>query len=356
MSGSAYRKGAFTPVLILALFVGTGCSYFERPETPEPAKARLLLSLPETCNTPDGMALDPQNNIILSCPNFNNPEFPGILMKIDPQNNLSVFYELPLHPETKKAGPMGLEFGPNGHLYLADNQYFTDENRKSRLLRIEFKEGKPEKTTVVASGFYLANAVRVRGSYVYVTDTLVRKDTSPLISGVYRFKLEEEGVTIKPGTEDPHLIATLETHNPQLHFGADGMAFDSKGNLYVGNFADGTVHKISFDAEGNVVANAVFAKSPQMKSADGLLADSRDNIYVADSMANAVQVLAPDGSLTTLVQNGDTDGSDGGLDQPCEVIIRGQQMVVANFDMPFAGCINTTFDAPYTLSVVDLNR
>ena len=139
-------------------------------------------------------------------------------------------------------------------------------------------------------------------------------------------------------------------------FGADGMAFDRQGNLYAGNFGDGTVHKLTFDAQGKVAGNRIFARSDRMKSCDGLWADSRNNIYVADSVANAIQMILPDGTVKTLAQNGDTDGSDGGLDQPCEVIIRGRQMVVSNFDKPFEGCVNTKFDAPYTLSVIDLDQ
>jgi len=35
---------------------------------------------------------------------------------------------------------------------------------------------------------------------------------------------------------------------------------------------------------------------------------------------------------------------------------RGLYMVVSNFDKPFEGCVNTKFDAPYTLSVIDLDQ
>jgi hypothetical protein len=77
---------------------------------------------------------------------------------------------------------------------------------------------------------------------------------------------------------------------------------------------------------------------------------------VADSLGNAVFAISPKGALTTITQNGDTDGSDGGLDQPCEVLIRGDSMIVANFDMPFEGCINRTFDRPFTLSRILLNK
>ena len=43
-----------------------------------------------------------------------------------------------------------------------------------------------------------------------------------------------------------------------------------------------------------------------------------DKLNVADSAANAVQVINPDGSIETLAQNGDVaDKTTGQLDQPC---------------------------------------
>ncbi len=64
------------------------------------------------------------------------------------------------------------------------------------------------------------------------------------------------------------------------------------------------------------------------------------------------------GNVTTLYKNGDTDGADGSLDQPCEVIIRGKELILVNMDMawavPAALQVNTEVDQPYTLSVIKL--
>jgi sugar lactone lactonase YvrE len=202
----------------------------------------------------------------------------------------------------------------------------------------------------------VANAVVVRNGYLYVSDTTMVPDSKPLVSGVYRFKLDEEGVEMKrPLIEDPHLIGTMETYNPKVGFGADGMAFDSKGNLYVGNFADGTLHKIAFDDQGHPKPMVLFAKAPFMKSCDGIFCDLKtDKIYVADSLANAVQVVLPDGTVCTLAQDPENDGTTGLMDQPSEVLIRGKELVVANFDFPVPGGVNTKFEMPNTLSRIPL--
>ncbi len=332
-------------------------------EVPQLKKAELLLELPDSCNTPDGMALLPNGDIILSVPNFNDKKAPPLLMKITKDNKLEEFFKLPGHPETGRAGPMGICAAPNGDLYLADNQLFHDPDGKpmlygkSRLVRVVVKDGKAVDLVEVVDGFNVSNAVAIHDGHVYVTETILEPDSKPLISGVFRFKLGEEKVKLKtPLKDDPHLIATIKTFNEKIPFGADGATFDEQGNLYIGNFADGTMHKLVFDKEGKVVSNEIFAKAPFMKSCDGIWYDARTKkIYVADSLANAVQMVSLDGTVQTLAQDENNNGAGGRLDQPCEVLVRGNEVIVSNMDFPVPGGVNTTFDKPYTMSIIRLD-
>ena len=323
-------------------------------------KTELLISLPlDLCNTPDAMTLLPDGNVVLSIPNFNDQTQPPLLMKITADNKVEKFYDLPTNPDTNEPfGPLGVCVAPSGDLLLAD--YQMNGTQQSRVVRIVMKEGKPVDCVPVIERFFVCNAVICRDGYLYVTDTQFDPEAKPCISGVFRFKLSDlEGEPIKlktPITEDPHLIATIETFDEELPLGADGLAFDGKGNLYIGNFADGTVHRLEFDGEGNVASNEIFAKTDFMKCADGLFGDpGGEKIYVADSKANAVQVVSIDGTVTTLAQNGDTDGTDGGMDQPCEVLRRGNELIVSNMDWPVPGCVNTEYNKPCTLSVIKLD-
>jgi len=334
----------------------------ERPQAPaEVKKSELLVELPlDICNTADAMCLLPDGNIILSVPNFNDLSQPSVLMKITPDNQVEKFLDLPTHPETgKPLGPLGICVAPSGDLFLAD--YQMEGERQSRVMRIVMNDGQPQEIVPMITGFRVSNAVIVRDGYLYVSETQIDPEAKPATSGVFRFKLDElEDAIIElatPVTDDPHLIGTIETFNEELPLGADGLAFDPEGNLYIGNFSDGTVHRFELDQEGNVAKNEIFAKADFMKSADGLFFDPRtDKIYVADSKANAVQVVSPDRSVQTLAQNGETDGLDGGMDQPCEVLIRGNELIVSNMDWPVPGCINTKYDKPCTLSVIKLGE
>ena len=55
--------------------------------------------------------------------------------------------------------------------------------------------------------------------------------------------------------------------------------------------------------------------------------------------------------------DGDTDGADGSLDQPCEVMMRGHELIVVSMDMPWESDLltNTKIDKPYTISSITLD-
>jgi hypothetical protein len=92
-----------------------------------------------------------------------------------------------------------------------------------------------------------------------------------------------------------------------------------------------------------------------MKSTDGLFYDRRTRrIYVADILANAIRAVSLDGSVTTVAQDGDNDGANGLLDGPSEAVVRGNEIIAANFDRVFPGAVNTKSEKPYTLSVIPL--
>ncbi|MHB0960680.1 MAG: SMP-30/gluconolactonase/LRE family protein [Pirellulaceae bacterium] len=340
-------------LLVLACVV----TAYGRLRAQEPAKAKLFLHLDEKYNTPDGMALLPNGDFILSVPNFNDLSPGAYMLRISARNEVSEFLKLPDHPETgKPVGALGVCVAPSGDLFLADYQSTGD--RQSRVLKIVMKDDKPVDLVPVVTGFHVSNAVICRNGYLYVSETQIDTKSQPATSGVFRFKLEEltgdPVVTLADDeTKDPHFLGLIEVHDAELPLGADGLCFDKQGNLYIGNFADGTVHQFKFNNAGKVVSNKVFARADFMKSADGLTFDSKnDIIYVADSRMNAVQMVFPNGTVKTLASNGDTDGLDGGMDQPCETLLRGRELIVSNMDWPVPGTINKEYNLPSTLSVI----
>ena len=325
------------------------------------SRAELLIELPAKHNTPDALCLLPNGDIIVSVPNVNNREFPPALLRIKPDNTYEPFYELPPHPETGETFPFGMAVCPDGDLYVADLQWFAnpeEPGHRSRVMWIPMTDGKPGEAKTIIEGLVVANAVLIRDGFVYVSDTTMKPGTQPLVSGVFRFPLEaarQNTIRVtQPLEDDPHCIGTIESHN-DVGFGADGLAMDPSGNLYVGNFADGTVHKIEFETDGTPKPPSIFARAPFMKSCDGLFYDpQREVIFVADMLANAVQLVFLDGTVRTLAQDPAGDGSGGRLSAPSEAIVRGNEVIVCNFDMVIPGGVNQEFGPPHTISVIKL--
>jgi sugar lactone lactonase YvrE len=322
---------------------------------------KLFAILPDYVATPDGMAIDAEGNLILACPNYADLSKPGCLLKIDKDRKIRRWVDVPVLAETGHAFPMGIAFGPDWDIYICDNQGWSgaaDLVFKGRILRLRIRDDKVVKTTVVASGMEHPNGIRVHRNHVYLTHSKLTKVKDPsglVMSCVYRFGLDEEGVNITNTLADRHIITTFLTHNKAIQYGADGIEFDKAGNLYVGNFGDGAVHRITFNDDNTVKENKVWAKDPKnLKSTDGMIIDGEGNIYVADFCANAVAKITPAGTVTRIAQSPDSDGLHGELDQPGEPCIWQGRLVVTCFDLVVdEQNVNTKHEMPATMSELD---
>jgi sugar lactone lactonase YvrE len=343
-------------IVVMLIMVSTSRGEDEKPAPPKTPE--LLLTLPDICPTPDGMAMDADGNIIVACPNYGDMTHPAVLIKIDPKNNVRLWCQMPVHPKTGYACPMGIAFGPDGDLYVCDNQGWPKANDLGRIMRMHVKNGRVVGATVVAHGMRHPNGVRVHKGHIYVTQSMLEtKEGEPLVSGVYRFNLDDKGVKVNNTLEDKNLLASIKTLDMDCQYGADGLVFDSKGNLLVANFGDATIHKIVLDKDGKVVSQERLAKDECMKSADGICVDEKDNVYVADFSNNAICVVTPQGKVSVLAASPDCDGSKGGLDQPGEPMFRGKELIITNFDkVTGPDKLNSGHDKPYTISVIKMEE
>lgn len=341
------------------------------------ANARPFIKLPSEYNTPDGIAVARDGTLILSVPNFNNkhlieqglisePSAPFMAI-INKDNSITHWYDFKpedLHPETGTVGAMDSDFGPDGNLYVADMQVFFDKKHKSRILRINVVNGKPTSVDVVVEGFIASNGMYWHGDHLFVTESVLEAPEDGLSSGVYAFSLKElqgdKPVQLQPyknGKGDDHLVVTFESDN-HMGFGADGLTFDDEGYLYTTVIEKGQIFRSKLDENNKAIETKLFAEAPQMKGPDGLIfSKERNTFYVADFLNNAVHAIDKDGKVTTLQQNGDTDGADGKLDQPAEVALRGNELIIVNMDMSWATpglSVNTKVDLEWNLSKIDL--
>jgi sugar lactone lactonase YvrE len=354
---------------LCALLFVVACSVIERkpaggkPSAPTITSGWGSIKLDDKCSSPDGMCIGKDGNIYLSM-NNKNTEFkdPCKIMRITPDDKLEDFSELPPHPDTKICSPLGLGFGSDGNLYVSDNQLFVKDAKMgtSRVIRIVIENGKAARTEVVATGLNMANGLACKDDCVYVNDTTLGSE-KPMPSGVYCFKISElkaDAPVKVTGLNDPHLIFKVLTQNPDplYQVGANGLDFDSKGNMYVCNFGDAEVIKVTLDKDHKVTSSKSLAKGQGMLSCDGLHAYDEGFVLVADFMGNAIFMINTDSGAVTKIQKNEPckkpDCDRGCLHAPSECIWRKKKgkIYVSNIDITYGP--NVRHDV-HTLSVIN---
>lgn len=103
-----------------------------------------------------------------------------------------------------------------------------------------------------------------------------------------------------PATAGPvPLLANASVRVIATGFSAPaGLAFDKSGNLYVANFLNNTVDRISADG-----SRSQFSSGSNLKGPIGLAVDSLGNVYVANYIAGTVARISPAG-ISTIIASG----------------------------------------------------
>lgn len=341
----------------------------------------LFKQFGDVLNTPDGLALDAAGNVYLSAVNGVDGTYPGHIWRMDKATgNWSVFTPCKPHPTTHAAYPMGLAFDPDGNLYYADAQYFADPAYQSRIMRVVIKDGEPQRIETVVEHVKLPNALRWRDGALFFTESFFNVPGT-YQSGVYRIPAADLKAA-KPATpldkeqaaQDPYCVGIVSTvlrdrgvsngkpevkpTDPSLHIytaGCDGLDFDRDGDLYTGSFGDGRFWVLR--ALGNGRYGKPELLSEEVTCCDGICYDApRNRMLLTASEQNAIYAWdIAQKKMRLLWANGETDGADGLLDQPCEILmLDASRALVVNIDAPSPFMVNTKADAVHTLSVIDV--
>ncbi len=329
-------------------------------------ESRLFMSLPENLvSTPDGMAVDQHGRLLLSCPNFADMAMPSCVLAIDPSGSIKKLFDVPLNPKTNEARSMGIEVGPDGDIYLVDNPGWTgrpDLVRTGRILRVRMRGDAIESVRVIAEGMEHPNGIRLRGEYLYVTQStmeLVKTPGGKLMSCVYCFHIDDLNVKLTNTLDDDAILCTFITQNPKCQYGVDGIIFDKDGRLIIGNFGDGSLWRLTLNKKGGRLIDKELwcVDTAQLATTDGMTIDPEGNIYVADFSRNAIAKVSADGKIERIAQSPDCTGLEGGLDEPGEPCWWNDKLIVSCFDLVVDDQkVNTAHEMPATLAVLDLTQ
>ena len=99
------------------------------------------------------------------------------------------------------------------------------------------------------------NGIRIRGEYMYVTQSYlhpVKDPSGKLVSCVYRFRLDEHDIDITNTLEDPHILTTFITQNPKLNMAQMGLLLIVQEIYMLEILVMGEVWKLVLNQDGSL--------------------------------------------------------------------------------------------------------
>jgi len=145
------------------------------------------------------------------------------------------------------------------------------------------------------------------------------------------YRIGPEGGAAENWAQIELYTRTLPDGKTQQAIPANGMVFDAKGEvLYVADTARGAIWKVAVGADGRAGKPALVAQSPLLEGADGPDFDPQGRLWVAANERNAVVMVTLDGKVEEITKN----GSAGPLEFPTSVVFVGNTAYVNNFDTP----------------------
>jgi sugar lactone lactonase YvrE len=310
----------------LVIFLAFASLVFAQPAAAAGAVGEVRNFGPDlsgSCNLPEGVAVDTRGNVYASSLNLGATSGPANICVLDRDGNI-----IDLISVAPAAGGvarlLGMLFVPSEGLYVGDIG-------GGRVLRIDVST---HAATTIATGFGAPNAfARDSAGNLLVSDSFAGTIT----------KIAPDGQTTVFAY--PAHLAPLPGEFPP--FGANGLAFDRNERfLYVAMTARDQVFRIAY-ANGALGGIELFASGTAggaLDGADGIAFDVRGNLYVCSNQSEEVAVLSPDGAVIAEYRG---TGADA-FNSPASLVFRGRLVYVANLALFHGGPQKlSVFTAPY---------
>jgi sugar lactone lactonase YvrE len=245
----------------------------------------------------------------------------GNVMRIDPKSPRPVVVgrmaARQVNGQNTAPNPSGMAFNAQGDLLIAASAY----GEIQRLRAAELDPVRPGVAQTFATGLPGANGIDFdRQGRLYISGGA---------SGNV-FRVGPNGGAVETVATVDRFSRTLPGGGAQQAIVANGLAFDAAGVMHVADTARGAVWRIAFDAEGRAQRPVMWVQNAALEGADGLAFDARGRLWVAVNELNALVRIGPAGELTEVARN----GAAGPLEFPAALVFVGDTGYVANFDTP----------------------
>lgn len=245
----------------------------------------------------------------------------GNILRVDPRSPKpeAVARIEPREIASKKvnADASGVEFNREGDLFIASGPF-------SEVLRVHAADLlalKPGRAQTFATGAEGANGIAFdKQGNLYISGGRTGK--------IYR--VGPGGGSALPFAEIPGFVRKLPDGKTEQAIVANGLAFDSKGTLYVADTARGAIWRITIGADGKPGKPEKIAEIPLLEGADGLAFDRTGKLWVTANERNALLTVSPDGKVEEVAKN----DSKGPLEFPSAIVFVGDTGYISNNDTP----------------------
>jgi sugar lactone lactonase YvrE len=268
--------------------------------------------LSDRCNLPEGIAADDGGRIYASSLNLNATTGPANICVLDLRGRIvDLISVAPAAGGVAKL--LGMLFVPGEGLYVGDIG-------GGRVLRINVRT---HGATTIATGFGAPNAfARDRAGNLWVSDSFPGTIT----------RIAPNGAKTVFGY--PTQLAPLAGETPG--FGANGLAFDRDERfLYVAMTARDQVFRIAYQG-GSLGAISLFKQGTNggaLDGADGIAFDVKGHLYVCSNQSDEVAVLSPSGAVIAEYRGAGTNA----FSSPASLVFRGKQVYVADLALFHGG-------------------
>ena len=215
------------------------------------------------------------------------------------------------------ADPSGIAFDSQGDLFVAVGPF----REVVRIRGADLNPAKPGLAQTFATGTPGANGI--------VFDRQGNLFVGAGASGTV-YRVGPNGGAAAAAVQIDKHVRKLPDGKTQQQIVANGVAFDANGVLHVTDTARGAIWKVVIGPDGKGGKPELLAQSPLLEGADGLAFDRTGTLWVVANELNAVVTVTPDGQVRQVAKN----GSQGPLEFPSAIVFVGDRAYVSNFDTP----------------------